>query len=76
MFDHYVTFCEKTLEVTIFDSHVFGTRLHLKRNRECDCPLIVFVECDWILEKTVQYHRGVSLKFEHEINILHKTHKR
>ena len=76
MFDLYVTIRDKTTEVMILDRDVLRARSYLQRNRECDCPLIVFVECDWILEKTVQYHRGVSLKFEHEINILHKTHKR
>ena len=48
MLDLYVNICDKTLEVIILDSDMLCARLHLRINYECDFPLIVFVNCDWI----------------------------
>ena len=46
MFDLYITIHGETPEVMILDCNVLYTRSHLQRNRECNCPLIVFVNRD------------------------------
>ena len=55
IFDLYITTRNKTPEVMILDCNVFCAGSNLRRNREWDCPLIVFVNCDWIFENTEQY---------------------
>ena len=65
MLDLYVNICDKTLEVIILDSDVLCVRLHLRINYECDFPLIVFVNCDWIskiLHNTVGVFPRISIK--------------
>ena len=74
MFDLCVTIWETNPEVMILDHDVLHKRSHFQRHCECDCILVVFVNCDWIFEKTSQYRRGVSSKLEYEINFLCKTH--
>ena len=59
----------------ILDCNVLRMRSNLRSNRECDCPLINFMKCDWIFKNTAQHRQGVSLNLEYELNILHKTHK-
>ena len=76
MFDLYITICNKTLEVIILDCDVLRTRSYSWRNHECDRPLIVFVNCDYIFFYTTQYRRGVFLKLEYTLNFLHNTYKR
>ena len=76
MLDLYVTISNKTMEVLILEPDVLGTRSHWQRNRECNCPLIIFVKCDWIFEKTAQHPLGVSLKLQYELDLLHKTDER
>ena len=76
MFDFYVTIRKETPEVMILDHDVLRTRSYLWRNLECDRPLILFVNCDWIFGNTAQYHWGFTLKLEYKVNFLHKTHKR
>ena len=66
----------KKAEVMRLDCDVICMRSHLGINPECNRPLIVFVNCEWISEKTAQYCQGVSLKLEYKLNFLHKTHKR
>ena len=63
------------MEGMILDCVVIHTGLYLRKNRDRDCPLIVFVTCDWIFKNTAQYCRGISLKLEYELNFPHKTHK-
>ena len=46
MFDLYVNICEENPEVMILDRDVICARLHLRGNHVCDCPSIVFVNCD------------------------------
>ena len=72
----YVSIRDKTPEVTVLDCGVLRTRSYLQGNHECDYSLIIFVNRYWIFEKTAQYRRGVSLKFEYELNFFCKTHKR
>ena len=43
MFDLYITLHKKTTEVMIPDRNVLRTRLNFLRNRDYNCPLIVFV---------------------------------
>ena len=76
MFDLYVTISDKTPEVMIIDCDILRVRSHLRRNWECDCPLVVFVKCYRIFENTAQHRQGVSLKLGYELNLLHKNHKR
>ena len=75
MLDLYVTIHEKTPEVMILDCNVLRTRLHLLSNHKCDRPLIIFVDCDWFFEKTVQHLWCVSLNLKYELNLLHKNEK-
>ena len=79
MLHFHATIRDETPEVMVLDSNVLYMRLYLQGNHECDKSLIVFVNCYvcyWFFEKTTQYRRGVSLKFEYELNFLHNTHKR
>ena len=57
----------------ILDRNVIFTRSNFQSNRECDFPLNIFVNCDWIFENNAQHPQGVSLNLEYELNILHKT---
>ena len=75
MFDLYVAISNKIPEVMLLYLDVLCVRSHLRRNRECNCPLIFFLNCDWIFEKTAQHCRGVSLKLEYKLNLIFKTHK-
>ena len=75
----YVTIRNKTLEVVVLGSDVLRMKLHLQGNFKYDSSLIVSIKGYmryWIFENTTQYYRGVSLKFEYEINLRHKSHKR
>ena len=47
-YDHYANFWDKTMELTIINHDVFGTRLFLKRKTKCDQPLIIFMYRDSI----------------------------
>ena len=76
MLDIYVEIFGETPEVMILDRNVIRARLHLRRNCECDCPLIVFINCDYIFKNTTKYCQGVSLKLECKLNFLKKTQKR
>ena len=75
MFDLYITICDEIPEVMKLDRDVICARLHLRRNCECGCLLILFVNYDWIFENIAQYRRGVCLKVEYELNFRHKTKK-
>ena len=76
MLDLYINFCDKTPEVMVLDCDVLGMRLNLWSNCECNHQLIVFVYHNWFLENTAQNLQSVSLKFEYELNIPHKTTKK
>ena len=76
MLNLYVAFCNETTAVMILDCNVLCTRLHLWINRECDRLFIIIVNYDWIFEKIAQHRRVLSLKIEHELNILYKNHRR
>ena len=76
MLDLYVTIHDETPEVMILDRDVLHTSLNLRRNHKCDRPLIGFVNRDWLLGKTAQHLRGVSLKLKCKLNVLHKTDER
>ena len=51
MFDLNLTICDKTMKVMIFDCNILGMRSHICSNHDYNCPLIVFVICDWFLKK-------------------------
>ena len=75
----YVTIYDKTLEVMILDGSVLCIRLHLWGRCKRKRSLILSINRYGIylfFEKTTQYRRSVSLKFEYELKLLHKTHKR
>ena len=76
IFDFYITICDKTPEVMILDSNVLLTKSYFWRNRDCNKPLIVFVNCDLVFEKTEQYCRCISLNFEYKLNFLRNTHSK
>ena len=75
MLDLYVTICDKNTEVEIFDLNVIGMRSNLRSNHKCDCPFIIVVNRYWIFENTAHHLHSISLKFEYDLNILHKTNK-
>ena len=75
MLDIYVTIRYKTLEVMILDRDVLCKRLYFRSNHEWDCPFIISVKCDWILENTAQHLRAVSLKIKYGIDLIQKTEK-
>ena len=52
MFYLYVTIHSKTMEKAILDRNVLCARSHLRRNRECNSPLIVFVSYERLFKKT------------------------
>ena len=60
----------------ILDRDVLRPRSHLRRKHECNRPLIVFINCDWLTEMTSQHHRDVSLNLDYKTNLLNKNHKR
>ena len=60
MFDIYITLHKKTMEVMIPDRNVLRTRLNFLRNRDYNCPLIVFVNVTRF-SKRLHNTIGVSL---------------
>ena len=50
MIDLHVAFWDEASEVVVIDRDLLTTRLHLRRNRKCNHPLIIFVYYDWILK--------------------------
>ena len=59
----------------ILDRSVLCRRLDFWRKCECNFPLIVLVNSEFLLENTAQYHWGVSLKLEYKLNFPHTYHK-
>ena len=76
MLDLYFTIHNKHQELMILDYDVLRTSSRLHSNRKCDCPLIIFVNCDCLFENTSQHCQDVFLKLEYKINLLRETHKR
>ena len=64
MFYFDVTICNKNVEVMIFDRDVLDTRSHLWSKRECGCPLIVLMNCYWLVKMNAHQLWSVTLKFE------------
>ena len=64
IFDLYVTIGNESPEVMILNQNNVCTKLHLQRNRQCNHPLIVFVNCDCIFKNTAQYRQVAPLNLE------------
>ena len=60
----------------ILDHNVLYMRSYFRINHECDCPLIISVNCDCLFKKTAQHLLGVSLKLKYKINLFPKTDKK
>ena len=75
MFDFDITICYETPEVMMFYCNVLGTKSHLWSNHGCDCPFIVFFNCDFFFENNSQHLQTFTLKLEYKFNPLNETQK-